>query len=168
MMALGMDHGPWAACVARLRGRSLWASVLFGFVMALAGTNAAHAGHELDGRDLVAGKTLYADNCAACHGADLEGAPDWQVPDENGVLPAPPHDETGHTWHHSNVQNFDYTKLGGAKIVERMGLSSFTSGMPGFEGQLTDDEIWDILAFIHSNWPEDIQALHQTRNPPHE
>ena len=50
--------------------------------------------------DAVAGQVLYQENCASCHGANLEGEPDWRSPKEDGRLPAPPHDETGHTWHH--------------------------------------------------------------------
>lgn len=125
------------------------------------------AGHELDGRDLARGAQVYAENCAACHGADLEGQPDWQSPLEDGSLPAPPHDETGHTWHHTNVQNFDYVRLGGEELIRRMGVKGFISGMPGFGDVLSDEEIWDVLAYIRSEWPEEIRDLHTSRNPPH-
>ncbi|SMX42111.1 c-type cytochrome [Maliponia aquimaris] len=128
----------------------------------------ALAGHELDGRDLTRGAALYATHCAACHGAALEGAEDWQTPDENGIYPAPPHDETGHTWHHSNVQNFNYVQQGGQAIVEQLGLKGFTSGMPGFAEVLSDEEIWQVLAYIRSSWPDRIQDLHAARNPPHD
>lgn len=128
----------------------------------------AFAGHEFDGRDLAAGETLYAENCASCHGADLEGQPDWQSPGDDGILPAPPHDASGHTWHHSNVQNFDYVKLGGAELVKRLGVKGFESGMPAFGDTLSDDEIWNILAYIHDQWPEEIRELQASRNPPHE
>ena len=47
--------------------------------------------------DPVAGAQLYAENCASCHGANLEGQADWRSPGPDGRLPAPPHDETGHT-----------------------------------------------------------------------
>ncbi|MCW5719495.1 MAG: cytochrome c, partial [Bauldia sp.] len=56
--------------------------------------------------DLRAGQTLYLANCASCHGVDLEGQPNWQTPLADGRFPAPPHDETGHTWHHSDAQLF--------------------------------------------------------------
>ena len=135
-------------------------------VLALSATS-AHAAHELDGRDLENGKAAYGEHCASCHGAKLEGQPNWRKPDENGVLPAPPHDETGHTWHHDNGLLFRYTKLGGQEALAQRGVTNFKSGMPGFAEALSDDDIWDILAFIRSTWPERIQQNHLMRNPPH-
>lgn len=129
---------------------------------------ASFADHELDSRDLSNGQSLYAEHCAACHGANLEGQPDWRTPDENGVLPAPPHDETGHTWHHDNQLLFDYTKLGGEAALAARGVTGFSSGMPGFGDAVTDEEIWDILAYIRSTWPERVQDIQAARNPPHE
>lgn len=128
----------------------------------------AIAGHELDNRDLTNGQSLYAEQCASCHGANLEGQPDWRTPDENGVLPAPPHDESGHTWHHDNRLLFDYTRLGGEDALAARGVTGFASGMPGFGEVLTDDEIWDILAYIRSTWPERVQEIQAGRNPPHD
>lgn len=58
--------------------------------------------------DLAAGEALYTENCAACHGVNLEGQDDWQRPGEDGRLSAPPHDETGHTWHHGDQVLFEY------------------------------------------------------------
>ena len=102
----------------------------------------AIAGHELDDRDLANGRVLYVEQCASCHGANLEGQPDWRTPDENGVLPAPPHDETGHTWHHDNQLLFEYTRLGGEEALAARGVTGFASGMPGFGDALT-------LSLIH-------------------
>lgn len=131
------------------------------------GTSAI-AGHELDDRDLTNGQTLYAEQCASCHGANLEGQPDWRTPDENGVLPAPPHDETGHTWHHDNQLLFEYTRLGGEEALATRGVTGFASGMPGFGDALTDNEIWDVLAYIRSTWPGRVQEIQNGRNPPHD
>lgn len=136
-------------------------------IPALGAASGAWADHELDGRDIAAGERLYAAHCADCHGAKLEGQPDWQVPGPDGVLPAPPHDETGHTWHHPNALLFDYTKLGGQGIVDKMGLGDFQSGMPAFGEVLTDDQIWEVLSFIASTWPARIADMQATRNPPH-
>ena len=125
------------------------------------------ADHELNDRDITAGAQLYADNCASCHGANLEGQPKWQMRNDDGSLPAPPHDETGHTWHHDNQLLFNYTKLGGQLLLEQRDIDGSASRMPGFAESLTDDEIWDILAFIQSTWPEDIKDVQADRNEQH-
>lgn len=129
---------------------------------------AAQATHQLNDRNIERGQALYGEHCGSCHGVELQGQADWRSPDENGILPAPPHDETGHTWHHDNGLLFDYTKFGGQEALARRGMVDFKSGMPGFAEVLNDNEIWDILAFIRSTWPERIQAMHSMRNPPHD
>ena len=128
---------------------------------------AGFAGHELDNRDLENGQALYAEHCASCHGAKLEGQPDWRQPGPDGVFPAPPHDATGHTWHHDNQLLFDYTKLGGEALFAARGIRGPKSGMQGFADVLTDDGIWDILAYIRSTWPERVKEVQAARNPPH-
>jgi mono/diheme cytochrome c family protein len=120
------------------------------------------AGGQPKTSDIVAGAALYQQNCAECHGAALEGQPDWQRPGSDGVLPAPPHDETGHTWHHGDQMLFTYTQLGGAEIMARQGLE-FDSGMPGFGDSLSDAEIWNILAFIKSTWPDRVREVQAVR-----
>lgn len=113
--------------------------------------------------DLAAGERLYGDFCAACHGANLEGQDDWRSPGPDGRLPAPPHDETGHTWHHSDQVLFDYTKYGGRELMARRGMD-FDSGMPGFSDQLSDAEIHAVLAYIKSTWPTRIQDIQAERS----
>jgi len=125
------------------------------------------ADHELDGHDISAGARVYQQNCAVCHGANLEGQPDWRSRNALGQLPAPPHDETGHTWHHDNQYLFYYTKFGGAAVMAARGITDMTSGMPSFANTLSDDEILSVLAFIRSTWPDDIKAIQAERNPPH-
>lgn len=100
------------------------------------------------------GRGVYAKECASCHGARLEGQPDWRRRRPDGQLPAPPHDETGHTWHHPDQLLFEMTKLGPQALVR----PGYRSDMPAFAGKLTDREIWAVLAFIKSRWPEDIRA----------
>src|SRR5690606_39239371 len=56
---------------------------------------------------VIQGKAIYANNCAACHGAELQGQPNWRERLPNGRLPAPPHDKFGHTWHHPDAMLFD-------------------------------------------------------------
>lgn len=106
-------------------------------------------GESVTAADIAAGETLYAENCASCHGAELEGQPDWRRRLDNGRMPAPPHDETGHTWHHSDRNLFIVTKGGVGAVVP-----GYESDMPAFEGILTDDEIADVLSYIKSTWPD--------------
>lgn len=148
----------WGAVAAVAVGTSFVANFL---------GSPAQAGHELEGRDLVGGASLYKDYCAACHGAELQGQPNWREPNEDGVLPAPPHDETGHTWHHDNQLLFDYTKFGGQAALSARGVTGFKSGMPAFTEDMSDDQIWDVLAYIRSTWPERVKEVQQSRNPPH-
>ncbi|OAN46379.1 c-type cytochrome [Magnetospirillum moscoviense] len=119
--------------------------------------------HSIDPRDAQAvaqGADLYRRHCAECHGADLKGEPDWRVRKPNGELPAPPHDETGHTWHHSDEQLFAMTKHG----MSRFAPPDYRSAMPSFVGRLTDREIRSVLAYVKSTWPADIQARQQQLN----
>ena len=123
--------------------------------------------HAFEGRDIGAGETLYGDHCASCHGANLEGQRDWRSPNSDGTMPAPPHDETGHTWHHDTQYLFLYTQLGGQDALEEIGVTNFQSAMPAFGEVLSDDEIWDVLAFIQSTWPERVQEIQAARTPGH-
>lgn len=123
-------------------------------MVALAGTAAFvlwYPGFDPGEAEAIAlGRQLYADHCAACHGANLEGQPDWKKPLPSGRMPAPPHDATGHTWHHADGILFRITKKGPAAVVG----GGYESDMPGFGSVLSDDEIWAVLAFIRSTWPE--------------
>ncbi|WP_371823383.1 cytochrome c [Paracoccus sp. Z118] len=113
--------------------------------------------------ELQRGAELYAEHCATCHGAHLEGQPDWQIADESGVLPAPPHDASGHTWHHDDAMLTDYIRWGGQAVLDDTGVS-MTSGMPAFGEILEDGDIAAILAFIKSTWPDRIRAIQAERN----
>lgn len=108
----------------------------------------------IDDTQLVTlGKQVYATNCASCHGANLEGQPNWRQPNTDGSMPAPPHDATGHTWHHNDQALFDTTKHGGAATSP----VTTPNRMPAFGAQLSDREIWAVLAYIKSTWPLELQ-----------
>ena len=119
-------------------------------VLAAAGIYVALGGKGASGdagpARIARGGELYAENCAECHGKNLEGQSDWRRRLADGTLPAPPHDETGHTWHHTDEQNFNYTKFGGQVLMP----PGRTSAMPAFEDDMPDDEIRAVLAFIKS------------------
>lgn len=100
------------------------------------------------------GKKVYMRFCSFCHGKNLEGQPHWFKPKSNGKMPAPPHDETGHTWHHADIVLFNQTKFG---IVPPYAPEGYQSDMPAFKDTLKDNDIWAVLAFIKSQWPKENQ-----------
>ena len=128
------------------------------------GSSESSSSEESKSSDPEAGRVLYAEFCASCHGENLEGEADWRTPNEDGVMPAPPHDATGHTWHHGDKLLFEYTKLGGQIALEKMGVTGVKSGMPGFQDQLSDREIWDILSFIKSTWSDRVRDIQAARS----
>jgi mono/diheme cytochrome c family protein len=143
-----------AGSVAALAGVAVWVLVE---ARSHRGPTAADAS---DTRLVALGEGIYRDHCAACHGADLEGQPEWRVRGAEGRLPAPPHDETGHTWHHPDEQLFAITKYG----IEAFAPPGYETDMPAFAGVLTDEEIWGVLAYIKSRWPQRIRDLHDDIN----
>ena len=111
---------------------------------------------DLDNSDQIAlGQTVYTNNCASCHGAKLEGQPNWRQRRGDGRLPAPPHDESGHTWHHSDFVLFDLTKNGPQSLIG----SDYQSDMPAFSDSLDDEEIWAVITFIKSTWSPRIHRI---------
>ena len=109
-----------------------------------------------DPAQLAAGGKLYVQHCASCHGAKLEGQPDWRRRLPNGRFPAPPHDDSGHTWHHPHEVLFGITKNGLAPPYAPPG---YESDMPAFGAKLTDDEIRAVLAYIESRWSDEVLKL---------
>jgi mono/diheme cytochrome c family protein len=94
--------------------------------------------------DLIAqGELLYSQYCASCHGAKLEGAPEWKTVKPDGKLPPPPHDSSGHTWHHPDDLLFSIISEGG---------DPSNSNMPAYGIVLTESEMLAIMAFIKSSW----------------
>lgn len=151
--------------------RVVWAAVL---VLVLAGVAFAFwrslnpppapAAQVLRPEDIAlteSGRKIYSTYCAACHGARLEGQPDWKQRKPDGRLPAPPHDETGHTWHHPDEQLFRITKFGVARTA---GIEGYQSDMPAFEAVLSDEEIIAVLSWIKAQWPDAVRLQHNAIN----
>ena len=114
-----------------------------------------------DARVLAIGQKVYQAQCATCHGANLEGQPNWRLRDAQGRLPAPPHDASGHTWHHPDETLFRITKYGVAKAAK---LENYDSAMPAYEKVLGDAEIVAVLSWIMAQWPAEIKTKHDKIN----
>jgi mono/diheme cytochrome c family protein len=114
-----------------------------------------------DAAVLAKGEANYRQQCAACHGAQLQGQPRWRERDASGRLPAPPHDASGHTWHHPDEVLFRITKYGVAKAAN---LQDYDSAMPAYEGVLGDDDIVAVLSWIKAQWPAAIRAQQEEVN----
>ncbi len=110
-----------------------------------------------DRAQIERGRDIYLAQCAACHGVKGEGQPDWRQRLPNGRLPAPPHDETGHTWHHPDGVLFDIVKHG--LVPGRTAPQGYESDMPAYGTILSDTDIVAVLAYIKSTWSKEVRAL---------
>lgn len=118
----------------------------------------------LDRARVAQGKALYATNCASCHGGNGEGEPNWKSPNADGTYPAPPHDATGHTWHHSDKLLLEIIRDGGARFES----ATFKSRMPAWGDRLSDEERQAVLAYLKTLWGPDerrFQAEASARDP---
>tara|TARA_Y100001936_G_C15883429_1_gene564034 strand:- start:7 stop:480 length:474 start_codon:yes stop_codon:yes gene_type:complete len=106
------------------------------------------------------GAGVYRQHCASCHGKNLQGQPNWRQRDLDGLLPAPPHDVSGHTWHHPDEHLFELTKFG----MKKFAGPNYRSAMPAYDGTLRDEEIVAVLSYIKSRWPADIRDRHDELN----
>ena len=112
-------------------------------------------------KDIVArGAEVYAQQCASCHGKNLEGQPNWRSRMPTGRMPAPPHDESGHTWHHNDRLLFRLTKEGPAAVIG----NNYQSDMKGYAETLSDQDIIAVLSYIKSRWPSHVRARHDRIN----
>lgn len=101
------------------------------------------------------GYQVYQANCAVCHKPDASGTTNWQQLDANGKLPPPPLNGTAHTWHHSmNI----------LRRAVREGGIPLGGSMPGFKDKLNAEEIDAVLAWVMSNWPDNIYQVWLQRN----
>ena len=109
-----------------------------------------------DSNAVAEGKKIYLAECASCHGVNLEGEANWKSRDAEGYLPAPPHDQTGHTWHHDEALLFKLTKHG----IQAIAGADYKSRMPAFKDKLSDEQILRVLAYIKSTWPAGVTREH--------
>jgi S-disulfanyl-L-cysteine oxidoreductase SoxD len=107
------------------------------------------------------GKQLYARACASCHGRRLQGQLLWQVRDQYAGRRAPAHDQTGHTWQHSDEELFYITKFGRFSTTP----PAAESHMPAYEQSLSDDQILATIAYIKATWPLGLRVSQALLNP---
>lgn len=110
---------------------------------------------------VAAGEQVYSTHCGSCHGVDLEGQPNWRQRNSAGLLPAPPHDNSGHTWHHDDDLLFEIVKYGPGAVI---GQEDYQSAMPAYEGTISDEAIVAVLAYIKSKWSTEVQDYQQQIN----
>lgn len=110
----------------------------------------------LEAEQIALGRDIYVQQCARCHGANLEGEANWKEQNEDRSFRPPPHDATGHTWHHSDTMLTEAIEQGGARLPATIGGPST---MPAFGEVLTDEEIAAVLSYIKSSCPDDVRAV---------
>jgi mono/diheme cytochrome c family protein len=125
------------------------------------GSGGAHFADADDAAVVKRGKVIYIGRCASCHGRNLQGQPLWQLTDEFAGRRAPAHDETGHTWQHSDEDLFYMTKYGSFPSPAA-GVSSY---MPAFGNVLDDRDIVAVMAFIKARWPIALRVSQAMLNP---
>jgi len=122
-------------------------------------------GDPSDDEQVALGQVLYSRECARCHAEDLSGELGWVK--KNVDLPAaeiervtrslddvaPAHDASGDTWRRSDDVLFKIVKDGPARA-----LGKGQSRMPAFKKRLLDEEIWAVIAFMKSHWPDERTA----------
>lgn len=141
--------------------RGLWWPLASVVAIALAlSVLLATPGGDVAPPDLARGEQLYATHCASCHGANLEGQPDWRRRKPDGRLPAPPHDDSGHTWHHDDELLFEIVKYG---LVPPRAPEGYQSDMPAYGNVLSDAEIHAVLAYIASRWSDEVREMRAQR-----
>jgi mono/diheme cytochrome c family protein len=88
--------------------------------------------------DVTKGRELYVEKCVLCHGSQGEGW-DWSKKVDKPPVPVP--DLAQVASKRSDQFLFDVVKEGG----EAVGQTRF---MPPFGFQLSDQEVWNLVAYI--------------------
>ena len=105
----------------------------------------------LDLAQVQTGRQVYQANCAGCHGASAQGAPNWATPGPDGLYPPPPHDDTGHTWHHSDRVLYEAISRGMSDPLR----PGSPLRMPAFGGKLSDAGIRAVIEYFKSLWTDE-------------
>ena len=123
--------------------------------------NVAGAADKTAHQRIAAGRTIYERVCASCHGAHGEGAANWQEPDANGEMPAPPHDASGHTWKHSDAMLYHIVQQGWHDPFNKTRRLT----MPAFKGQLSREETIAVIDYLKTLWKPEQRRFQAEESP---
>jgi mono/diheme cytochrome c family protein len=119
--------------------------------VALAGESTPPA---LEPKQAEAGRIVYRQHCASCHGVRGEGEPRWEELNAQGELPSPPHDAEGHTWKHSDEMLFRMVSEGWRDPFNKTQRLT----MPPFRDVMSPEKIRDVITYLKTLWtPEQRQ-----------
>lgn len=135
----------------------MWLRLCIGLLSILSLTSYASETVSPDISLLDAGREIYQQRCAVCHGADAEGAPDWQKPNQRGDMPAPPHGSEGHTWRHSDAMLQQMISQGWRDPFNKTERLT----MPAFQKVLAPQETAAVITYLKSLWTEEQRQYQQ-------
>ena len=105
-------------------------------------------------------RRVYLEQFNSCHGVNLEGQVSWQDTMVDEMRLAPPHDTSGHTWHHPDEMLSNLTKYGFKAMIN----DDYKVSMPVYDGILSEEEIIASLSYIKSTWPDEVIEIHDKIN----
>ncbi len=97
--------------------------------------------------NLAAGGTVYSANCAGCHGAAGAGQP--------GVFPP----LAGNAYVTGDPKAVIHTLNYGLNGAIKVGTASYNGQMPAWKGNLTDQQIADVITYIRGSWSNKAGAV---------
>src|SRR3546814_2426064 len=109
----------------------------------------------------LAGRKVYQEYCASCHGPRGEGQANWEAPNDQGELPAPPHNAEGHTWKHADAMLYRMVSEGWRDPFNK--TRELT--MPAFGDQLSPEQIREVVTYLKTRSEEhtsELQSLMRT------
>lgn len=130
-------------CVTRCCGLLAWLVLSIDVTLA-----ASNAPPPPDPRQVEAGRKIYNQYCASCHGVRAEGEPNWEKLNAQGELPSPPHNAEGHTWKHSDSMLYRMVTEGWRDPFNKTRRLT----MPGFRDALSDEQIKDVITYLKTLW----------------
>ncbi len=134
--------GLYAVCKALWYGT--WVRWKPGIVLCsllLAACTSAVGETAVSGDPATVGQSLYVPSCAGCHGEQGEGF--------ISAIPAPALNSGGTLWQQTDQQIYDWIANG--KLDSN-------DPMPAYGNQFSEDQIWAIVAYLHTLWSEEQRA----------